>query len=162
MSTVTGFTLGYTTSGFTYASARLSCGHVASVEMMPRRGRCCGCETEMDLLASGVTYCACGKSAFIIVNRLDPHVEADRKTKIGDEIACETCVREVAQLEWLKSIDPAEIQHARFKYGSYHFYRRDDSSPTGVILMGSVNPTPAVEALLAARRVSPLSPTERA
>lgn len=164
-STVTAFQLGFTNSAIAapYALAKLDCGHVSSVQLVLRRGKCCNCGHEMDLQETGTTYCVCGRSSFTILGGWrNPHVESNRVTKIGDVVECDACAREEKQLAWLKSLSSAEIHHARFRYGSYHFYRQDFSSPSGFFLIGSVNPTPAVEALLAASRISPLSPTEPA
>lgn len=150
---------------FPVALAKLDCGHFGSVELTPRRGECMTCGAGVDLAPSGTTLCACGSVGFYVRSRPNPHIEADQLTKVGAEVECKTCDAEREQAEWVRGLDTATVSHARFdprfEPGSYHFYRRDPESPSGVFLMGSVRATPAMEAILRERRISPLSPTER-
>lgn len=164
--TVTAFDLGFTSSALRmpYALAVLSCGHKQSVVMRPNLYACgaCGRETTNTQHAS----CQCGSktTGFRHVRLMNPHTPEDRVTRVGDVVECTTCDQEAQQLEWLRALPSADVQHAWYKVwcgvGQYHFYRRDTSSPTGVFLIGSVTATKAVDALLAEKRISPLSPTE--
>jgi len=165
---VTGFRLGFTnTSRFPYASARLACGHFASVVLVPRRGQCATCGVEQELTPSeGKSYhVCCGTSHFRALGTLpNPHVEADRVTKVGDLVACEQCVREDEAEAEVRAFDRSTISHVRFRpFGDsgYHtFYRRDPSSPSGVLACGSCPATPRFTALLRELGYSALSPTE--
>lgn len=161
MARVTGFDLGFGNSALRhpYALAVLDCGHRASVVLRPNRGACNSCHAERDLPIGQAQHC-CGRSYFVITYWPNPHNAADRATQIGDAIECANCAREAQEADWLEALEPSVVQHARFRYGSYHFYRRDQSSPSGVFLVGSVTPTPRVEAILRAKRIAPLSPTE--
>jgi len=83
---------------------------------------------------------------------------------LGTEIDCKDCDGLAADIAWLKAFNPAEIHHARFSArfsGQYHLYRRDDTSPSGFMLIRSLPSTPEIDAILHEIRISPLSPTER-
>lgn len=164
MTSVVGFQFGFSNSALRlpYALAVLSCGHVARVEVKPSRYACGGCDAPSSDCGA---RCVCGyKGGYRIVEVADPHKPEFRITQIGDAVQCNACAREAEQLEWLRELPRETVQHARFKTivgsPSYLFYRRDESSPTGVMLMGAVAATPAVEVLLREKRISPLSPTE--
>jgi hypothetical protein len=167
MPKITSFEQGYSSSGIIpYVSALLDCGHVSSVVLKPYRGVCCQCHREQELARAGrATICACGRSMFTIIYTPEPHNPADRITAIGDTIECERCASIARDIVWLESLDTETVQHARFKMwcgvAQYHFYKRDSKSPSGVMLIGSVEQTPAIDKLLAAKRISPLSPTEQ-
>ena len=164
--TVTGFDIGFSNSALPlpYALARLTCGHVARVETKPTLYACTACGRETTSCQHASCSCGSTKAGFRFVHIANPHLPEDRLTQIGDVIECESCAAEAKQLEWLRDLPRETVQHARYKrmfgHGVYHFYRRDKTSPTGVFLIGSVAATPAVEALLAEKRISPLSPTE--
>jgi hypothetical protein len=161
--TVIGFELGFANSALRvpYILARLSCGHLAGVALRPRRGACatCGAERGLDDAPPGGWTC-CGRSSFRVTFTPDPHAPADRVTAVGDAVACDACAREAAAVGWLRGLDRATVLHSRFRYGSYHFYRRAPESPSGVLLIGSVPACPAIERVLAELRYAPLSPTE--
>ena len=88
------------------------------------------------------------------------HNEADYVTRIGDVVACDTCEREAGQIVWLRGLDKQTVILSRFRHGSYYFYRRDESSPSGKMLIGGVMASPKIEAVLSELRYAPLSPTE--
>jgi hypothetical protein len=95
--------------------------------------------------------------------RSNPWVPLETK-KVGDEVFCEVCKHQTDNLAWLEALDPKVVFRSRFDPrfgGQYHFYRRDHDSPSGVILIGGVAATPAIDELLRKKRISPLSPTER-
>lgn len=99
----------------------------------------------------------------------NPHNEADRLTKIGDEVECTRCDHYKEALEILKNLKPGDLQHSRFrptdsrggKEGRYYVYVREQGSPTGVKLLLSIEATPEADKVLSALQASPLSPTER-
>jgi hypothetical protein len=95
------------------------------------------------------------------INSPNPHKAEDRLTKMGDVMECERCAAEAAQLEWLRALDMSTVHHTRERYGSIYLYRLEPTSPSNFMLIGSVAPTPANEALLRGR-LAPLSPTEQA
>lgn len=161
--TVESFDLGLTYTGrFPYALAKLSCGHVAAVTMRPNRGACMKCGLEVDVPIGGAT-CACGSRGFTILKPYpNPHNEADRVEKVGDQVHCDTCDREDAQVEWLRSLDRSTVHHGRLRHGSYYFYRYDAASPSCFFLIGGVMVSPRIEAVLRELKLSPLSPTEQA
>jgi hypothetical protein len=166
--TVTGFDLGFSNSALRlpYALAKLACGHVTSVKIKPTLYACsaCGRETTSCQYAS----CPCGStsSGFRFLHVANPHIEADRLTKVGDVVECETCDKNVERIAWLRSLPKGAVHHARFDPrfapGSYHLYRHDQTSPSGFFLMGSVPATPEFDAVLNEVRISPISPTESA
>jgi hypothetical protein len=162
VSKVVSFTEGFTNTGhYPYVLANLDCGHAYSVVMRDTRGVCCGCEGPMSHKhGESFKRCSCGTFMTGSIDSPKPHDAADRLTKAGDDVACEHCAREAAQAEWLRGLDPAIVHHGRYRHGSYHLYRLDPTSPSSFFLIGSVTPTPAVEAILRAKGISPLSPTE--
>lgn len=84
--------------------------------------------------------------------------------QIGAEVECETCQTNARDLEWLQALDASTVQHARYNErfgGRYLFYKRDTTSPTGVMLIGGVGATREIDALLRVKGISPLSPTEQ-
>lgn len=148
-----------------YALARLSCGHLTSVQLRDTRGVCCGCGAVLTH-AQGASFerCACGKWMVKNIDSPNPHCADDRVTKIGDSVECETCARNVERIAWLRALPKGIVHHARFdpRFSQYHLYRHDVTSPSGFFLIGSVPATAEFDAVLNEIRVSPLSPTERA
>jgi len=152
-----------------YAYAVLTCGHSADVKMRGQDLECFKCKTQYVHDGHSAKCPACGcTSALHIKGYPHPHKEADRLTKVGDEVECEECDIYTEQLKKLRALKPEDIQHARFRTydsrgigdGAYYLYKRDESSPTGVTLMFSVPATKEVDELLRAIRVAPISPTE--
>jgi len=82
--------------------------------------------------------------------------------KAGDVVECAECARHAERIEWLRNL-AEPVFRARYSErwgGQYHLYRRDTTSPTGVMLIGTVPATPAIDEVLRQKRISPLSPTE--
>ncbi len=164
MSAVIGFQLGFSNSALRlpYALSVLSCGHVGKCDVRPSRYACGGCGVETRDISG---RCACGyKGGYRVLEIADPHKPEFRVTQVGDAGECSSCASEAQQIEWLRNLPVKDVQHARYRVivgsPSYCFYRRDESSPTGVMLIGAVAATAAVETLLREKRISPLSPTE--
>jgi hypothetical protein len=101
----------------------------------------------------------CGHSA-----TAGPHPWVPPTMSIGETLDCVECANEKQQYAWLQALDPGIVFRSRFRITvgrpSYFFYRRDKQSPSGVMLIGSVGATQAIDELLAAKGISPLSPTE--
>jgi len=159
---------GWTNTGrFPYALAILDCGHAIRVVLRETTGRCDGCGAAVSH-ADGKTFerCACGTWVTTNISSPNPHVEADRLTKVGDSHECADCAQNVEKIAWLRSLQRGSVHHARFDPrfapGSYHLYRHDVSSPSGFFLIGSVPATQEFDAVLNEIRVSPISPTEPA
>ena len=148
-------------SRFPFALARLSCNHLARVELLPVKYKCTTC----GLVTLSNEPCVCG-GRWSHTYEFSPyaHNPEHQVTKVGDVVNCKECDKEAAQLEWLRALPREIVQHARYRTfcgsGSYYFYQRDATSPTGVRLAGSVVATPEVDAVLREKRISPLSPTE--
>lgn len=163
--TVVGFRPGVPNSGIgKYVLAVLACGHVGDVKLMARRGTCYRCGGEQELSDNGTTCATCGYRSFVVTFQPDPHNPAHYVTQIGDSIACETCTANHQALEWLRTVDPSTVHHARYRtwcgQGQYHLYRLDPTSPSNFMLIGSVPSTPEIEVLMRQMRLSALSPTE--
>lgn len=164
MSTITHISIGFGNSALRvpYALAHLDCGHVAGVQLKSHRGTCSKCGKEHELPTGKATTCVCGSQMFRITYMPNPHNECDRVTAVGDCVNCDTCQREAAQIKWLEGVDPKQVQHARYRTNfaapRYDLYRRDASSPTGVLSMGSV--PASAEAILRRKGICTLSPTE--
>ena len=75
------------------------------------------------------------------------------------EIDCTQCDHEQNTIVRMKA-ERADIFRCRFRYDSYWFYKRDQTSPSGVTLMFGAPKSAKVESALAELRLSPLSPTE--
>lgn len=156
--------LGFTNTGrFPYALTVLSCGHMVNVELRDTLGTCddCGARTRH---AQGQSFKRCDCGCFVTTNidSPNPHVEADRITKIGDQHECIACAREVERIDWLEHLPAGLVHHVRPRHGSYHLYRHDPKSPSGFFLIGSMPICPAVERALDAKRMATISPTEPA
>lgn len=84
---------------------------------------------------------------------------------VGDSVECEQCRQLAKEEDWLRNLDYSQVHHARFNPrfgGQYHYYRRDVTSPSGFLLIGSTAATPRIDALLRTKtNCGPLSPTER-
>lgn len=160
MVTVSRFEKTFTNTGnFPCSWAILSCGHAASIVLKPQGERCDACGVERDR-PEPWKRCGCGCGVFYVTFSPNRHKDADFVTQIGDAVDCETCQREVEQIEWLRGLDRSTVLHSRLRHGSYHFYRRAPESPSGKLLIGSVMVSPKIEAVLNELRYSPLSPTE--
>lgn len=159
---------GLTNTGrYPYALAWLECGHCVKVTLRDTTGVCMGCKAIMSH-ADGKSFarCVCGMWMTGNISSPNPHKAEDRLTKIGDVCECENCQKETELVAWLRALPTGSVHHARFdprfKPGSYHLYRHDQTSPSGFFLMGSVPATPKFDAVLREIGVSPISPTERA
>jgi hypothetical protein len=151
-----------------YAAGVTDCGHHASVQLKPSRGTCWHCKgPEMELAPAGVgTTCpTCGEQSFLVTYSPRPERPEDRLTQVGDDVECGTCASHIKSVEWLAALDPKVIHHARFSErwgGQYHLYRLDKTSPSNFMHVGSVPAIPAIDALLASKRIAAISPTEPA
>jgi hypothetical protein len=90
------------------------------------------------------------------------HVAQNGVPAVGELVECDSCAKSRI---FIDSIDLNTVFRARFdprfSPGHYHLYKRDTTSPSGVMLIGSVTATPEFDNILAKRNISPLSPTER-
>jgi hypothetical protein len=132
MSTITGFTEGFTTSGMMkWYAAILDCGHwhySGTWEPFPA------------------------------------------EVSIGSAVECGKCADLLEAEAALEALDPATVHHFRFStrfaypdqgiFGQYHAYKRDATSPTGVIHMASFPATKRIDAIIDRKRICALSPTE--
>jgi len=162
MSKVISFEKGYMTSGvLPYVLANLDCGHIGSVTLKPSEGQCLKCNTIQPLSDMGTT-CNCGSTSFTVTFYPNHHNEAHYLTAVGDTVECETCASIARDIQWLKDLDVSTIHHSRLRHGSYYFYKLDQTSPSNFMAVGGVRACPEVDAVLTQKRLSPLSPTERA
>ena len=96
------------------------------------------------------------------------HDESIYVQQVGETVECERCDWQAANLERLRTCDPATISHSRFRHndsrgfgaGCHYVYERDTKSPTGCHLMLSLDDTPEAVEVLHRLSTSPLSPTE--
>ena len=165
MSTVTGFVSGPTSSGILrWTAATLDCGHKHwDLNLKPSRGKCCTCGVEQDLDRKTFKTTCCGKQAFSMTFMADAEKPQDRLLKVGDVVDCETCSSNVVIMQKLLDLDFSIVSHARFDTrfgGQYHIYRRDTTSPTGVMHVLTVPATPEFDAALTNKRIATMSPTE--
>jgi hypothetical protein len=170
VSKVTRFVEGFTNTGhFPYVYAALDCGHSTSVTLRATMGTCCSCGARRDIAAG---RCPCGAWAYKDIDAPREHNPADRITKIGDEFACETCARKPAEVAAMRAalLDP-DCSHTRYRdwcgSGTVTCYRRDPSSPSGVLASAALRSEWFDElysdlraAGLLSSGKSPLSPTE--
>ncbi|MDQ6677234.1 MAG: hypothetical protein M3Z09_08050 [Acidobacteriota bacterium] len=108
----------------------------------------------------GPTCRSCGGHDFKISHEPNPHNEADLITKIGQIVKCGSCIREAGDLNWLQSLDPSKIFHARFDSDSYYFFRRNPASPSGFTAIGKIGSTPVIDVMI--RRVRAILHTDAA
>lgn len=154
------------TSRFPYAYATLDCGHAAEGVQVARNpvDVCDKCGTKRERAPGRFVPCVCGSTVFQCPDRVNPHLPEDQAVKVGDEVgACVHCVRYAESMARLRSLDASTISHARYcdrMSPTYNIYRRASDSPTGVFLEMSIAATAEVEAVLAAKRLIALSPTE--
>lgn len=83
---------------------------------------------------------------------------------VGSQVECSACAEEKRSAEWVEALDAATVHHARFDPrfgGRYLFYRLDQSSPSGFMLIGAAKATKAVDAIIDRKHLCALSPTER-
>lgn len=88
----------------------------------------------------------------------------------GTEVECKTCADHKKAEAFLETVDMTGIAYLRYDsrfsypdqgiFGSYRAYRRDTSSPTGVLHAWSVPATKAIDAIIDRRRMCAISPTE--
>lgn len=144
-----------------YAASVLSCGHHGKCEMKPTVYACGGCGHEQT--DSRRCEAACGyNGGFRIVFMPEPSRPQHRLTQPGETQECETCKRHDTDAQRLRDLTEP-VFRARYSErwgGQYHLYRRDETSPSGVMLITTVCATPEIDKILASKRISPLSPTE--
>jgi len=171
-STVAKIVTGLTNTGrFPFAYADLTCGHSAKVDLVPATYACWHCSRPTAGPSS--EGCPCGKREGVkTLSTPNPHVEADRLTKVGDVVECEHCDRNVvATAKMRAALLSGEIVHTRFRnwcgQGIVYAYRRASDSPSGVFQAATLD-APDFDKLFAELRsaglisssLSPLSPTE--
>ncbi len=145
-----------------YAGSLLSCGHEGTCAMNPTVYACAGCGHEQNHCHGCEMNCGYKYNSFRIVLIPDAINPVHRLTKAGDVQTCTTCQRNDADAQRLMDLDEP-VFRARYSErwgGQYHLYRRDDTSPTGVMLITTVSATPQIDEILHSKRISPLSPTE--
>jgi hypothetical protein len=89
---------------------------------------------------------------------------------VGTEVECSKCAEHKKAEEFLNNVDMTGIAYLRFSprwaypeqgiLGQYHAYRREPTSPTGVLHAWSVPATKAIDAIIDRRRLCTMSPTE--
>ena len=89
---------------------------------------------------------------------------------IGTEIECAKCAEHAEAVARLEALDLSTILYMRFNprwaypdqgiHGQYLAYRRDPSSPSGVMLAHSFPAIAAIDAVINRRRICAISPTE--
>ena len=149
-------------SGFGhYAGSILSCGHRGECKMKPTVYACGGCGHEQ--LSCEACETTCGyKGGFRIVFIANPLLPQDRLTQAGEAQECKTCKSIDTDAQRLRALTEP-VFRARYSErwgGQYHLYRRDETSPSGVMLIMTVRATPEIDEILSSKRISPLSPTE--
>jgi hypothetical protein len=115
----------------------------------------------------------CGHSAKLVqasdFNYSRAHDETQYLTKVGDSVQCERCDRYADTLAKIRALKRGDVQHSRFRPndsrgsrdGNLYLYGRDPKSPSGVILLFSIEATKEAEdAIRAVTGTSSLSPTE--
>ena len=162
MSKVIGFESGPTSSGMLrWTAAKLDCGHRHwDLKLKPSRGKCLSCGVETDLIKG---QSCCGLQSFNYTFIPDAEKPQDRLLTVGDVVDCETCSSNVVVMQRLLDLDFSIVSHARFDTrfgGQYHIYRRDTTSPTGVMHVLTVPATPEFDAALTNKRIATMSPTE--
>ncbi len=168
--TVTRIVKDWTTSRLPIVFANTMCGHGADVVLLPTIMRCIGCGATQEIASLGGTTvrCACGKWAHEYAFHAEPHNQKHWITMVGNEVDCRECDSYAESLARFRALTPADVQHTRFRpydsrggsEGAIYVYKRDTTSPSGVMLLMSIQSTPEVDAICSALRASPLSPTE--
>jgi hypothetical protein len=83
----------------------------------------------------------------------------------GDDVMCHTCAEHAEAVRQLELMDVSQIAYMRYKIqGSrryYAAYRRDNDSPTGVMLITTFPAIPAIDAVIDRRKICTVSPTEK-
>jgi len=164
---------GFTNAGrFPYVSSKLECGHGAEVPLRPDEIECRECghagafveSTENERPAGIRVWKVCAKcrsgSGGRYAFTADHHNDAHRLINVGDEVDCKWCDHYREALEAIRGMDRSKMHHARCVRGTLHIYRRDPSSPSGVLLEISIESTPESEELLRSMGLAALSPTE--
>lgn len=142
-----------------YAASILACGHHGACELKPTVYACGGCGAEK----GDCNPCPCGYFGFLIVFLARAERPEDRATQPGDVLECGTCKSHADAAARLRELSEP-VFRARYSErwgGQYHLYRRDETSPSGVMLIMTVSATPEIDEILKDKQISPLSPTER-
>ena len=89
---------------------------------------------------------------------------------VGSIIPCSTCVDLANDERELEALDLSKVAYLRFDTrwaypdqgikGTYHAYRREPSSPSGVMLIRSFRATDAIDAIIDRKHICSMSPTE--
>src|SRR3990167_11028370 len=146
--TVARIVTSFSNSAAPVAWAKLACGHGGDVVLVPRRMACFKCSTVRDEPEGfkWVPCASCGGGAFRPLNDPDPHRAEDRLTRIGDEVECRWCDHYAVALAQLRALRPGDVSHSRYRdhgeRGTLWVYRRDETSPSGCMLLMSIEATP--------------------
>ena len=143
-----------------FAASILSCGHRGNCEIKPTVYACGGCGHEQANAA--ICEHGCGYSGFECKFVANPKRVEDRLTQVGDTQACATCEQHDKDAQRLRDLtEPVFLaRYSKRWAGQYHLYRRDETSPTGVMHVMTVARTPEIDKILREKSISPLSPTE--
>lgn len=82
---------------------------------------------------------------------------------VGNDVPCERCQTNADAAKRLQELDLTGVAYFRYctRFGGrYLAYRRDKTSPTGVLNFDAFPATPEIDAIIDARRICALSPTE--
>lgn len=116
--------------------------------------------TSAELTANKHRCTACGCGMMVYAFTPSAHNPEHQVTKVGAEVECAHCDRKVTALKELAELVAKNaLHHTRWRNGSIYCYRREPTSPSGVLLACSVEDCPEANALLTGS-LSPLSPTE--
>jgi len=158
----------YSNGGHPIAHAICSCGHYTKVRMRRQLLACVKCGLQREDGPKCLS-CDCGM-ADMVGKYPHMHCEADRLTKVGDEVECERCDWYANALVKIKDLAAnGAISHSRFrpndsrgsKDGNFYVYGRDPKSPSGFCMIASIEATDESSRLLSRVGAAPLSPTER-
>lgn len=146
-----------------YAMGVLSCGHHVGIDTLPDVVACWDCGHQYDRGPNACPKCGCGSARPHLMR--NAHRPEDCVQHVGDEVACPMCAEIARAVEVIGSLDREQYMHSRYRMwcgvGQYYIYRRDTSSPSGVMLWHTVPACADVDrAMQAARLSAPLSPTE--
>lgn len=148
-----------------YTTCMLSCGHGIEGKYLPTQLKCfeCGYVYNQPLNWHPCPKCNSGIASFHFIP--DEHNDAHILTKVGDVVDCEYCMQEKKDIETVRDIlKRDDISHTRYRdwcgQGQIYIYKRDASSPSGVLLLTAIAATKEIEDMLSGTRLSPLSPTE--
>lgn len=175
-----------------YSVARLECGHSmdnADPNVTGYVRHCGACDEPVGFMSDAEEHerslnwrtapkTPCCESYWVgkresLMARVGPHADEAQVHSEGDEVWCGACHDAISRLPEIAALlDSGRVRHTRAAAngigrltGLVHIYVRDEKSPTGVVLGGSVDTKiPEVREWFDARvhgtGLSPLSPTE--